>query len=559
MNKTVNINLAGILFQIDEDAYRKLHDYLQNVRKSISDPQGREEIMQDIEARIAELFQEKMTTKSQIVSLNMVESVTDLMGRPEDYIVDDEIFEDEPTTKKKEQATAKKLYRDTRHGNVAGVSTGLAHYIGIDPIWMHLAWILLCFLSFGIFIVAYIIFWVLVPEAKSTSDYLHMQGKAVNIDNIEKKVKEGFDSVSQKMKDVDYQKYGEKAKHGTVTIFENLGNLIANCFKLLIKIIGIFLMVVSGMFLISIIFTFFGIGIFGFTGADWINYFELYYTSSSILVASLCLLFAMGIPLIFLFILGLKILIPNLKSVGNTVKYVLLSLWLIAVFLLIYFGVRQATYHMFENQVYAVETLPVQKNDTLFVKMRRSNIYSESIHWNNEFQIKINKNGEKVLFSKNIRITYIPSKDSIAKIEIEKSADGNSFINATKNAEKIQYSYIFKGNTLYLDSFFTTDILDGFQDQEVAIRLYLPLESIIYAGKNTENFNRYNSYILDEETEHFLRVEKNSPTCLDCPISKVKHQSIIRYSSTENGEENIKVKISADGVKVYRQTDSLNN
>ena len=147
MNKTVNINLAGIFFHIDEDAYLKLQRYLEAIKRSFTDSQGRSEIIADIEARIAELFNERVLLERQVIRVKEVDEVISIMGQPEDYLVDDEIFEDEPQqtyTRKKQDG--RKLFRDTDNSYIGGVSAGLAHYFGIDAIWIRLAWILLVFL-----------------------------------------------------------------------------------------------------------------------------------------------------------------------------------------------------------------------------------------------------------------------------------------------------------------------------------------------------------------------------------------------------------------------------
>ena len=101
MNKTVNINLAGIFFHIDEDAYIKLQRYLEAIKRSFTDSQGRSEIIADIEARIAELFAERMKHDKQVIGNKEVEEVMTIMGQPEVYLVDDEIFEDQPKQKAK--------------------------------------------------------------------------------------------------------------------------------------------------------------------------------------------------------------------------------------------------------------------------------------------------------------------------------------------------------------------------------------------------------------------------------------------------------------------------
>ncbi len=113
MNKTVNINLANTLFHIDDDAYNKLRRYLESIKRSFSGTPGSDEIIADIEARIAELFLEKMENERQVITQKQVDEVINVMGQPEDYMVDEDIFEDEPKkTYDAPRSKAKKLYRD---------------------------------------------------------------------------------------------------------------------------------------------------------------------------------------------------------------------------------------------------------------------------------------------------------------------------------------------------------------------------------------------------------------------------------------------------------------
>jgi len=146
MNKTVNINLAGTFFHIDEDAYLRLSKYLESIKRSFTDSQGRDEIVRDIEARIAELFTEKMQHDQMVISNKHVDEVIEIMGEPEDYLVDDDIFEDGPkqqSSYRSESGPSKKLYRDTESQYISGVSAGLGHYLGIDAIWVRILWVIL--------------------------------------------------------------------------------------------------------------------------------------------------------------------------------------------------------------------------------------------------------------------------------------------------------------------------------------------------------------------------------------------------------------------------------
>ena len=132
MNKTININLGGVFFHIDEIAYQKLKSYLDAIRRSLSDdPKGRDEIITDIESRIGELLSSKVKDVRQVVNQQDIEEVIDVMGKPEDYMVDDEIFNDD-TYSTYNRKRPRKLYRDGSDRFLGGVSSGMAHYLNVD-------------------------------------------------------------------------------------------------------------------------------------------------------------------------------------------------------------------------------------------------------------------------------------------------------------------------------------------------------------------------------------------------------------------------------------------
>ncbi len=159
MNKTVNINLAGTFFHIDEDAYGKLTRYLEAIKRSFTNPQGQDEIIKDIEARIAELFSEKLDTNKQVITIKELDEVIAVMGQPEDYAVDEEIFDETPPSQKHHTAKGyKKLFRDMDDKYIGGVSSGMGHYVGIDAIWVRLLWILLTIFTSNNFIITSYIF-----------------------------------------------------------------------------------------------------------------------------------------------------------------------------------------------------------------------------------------------------------------------------------------------------------------------------------------------------------------------------------------------------------------
>ncbi|GGD27627.1 PspC domain-containing protein [Hyunsoonleella pacifica] len=589
MNKTVNINLAGIFFHIDEDAYLKLQRYLEAIKRSFTDSQGRSEIIADIEARIAELFNERVQNDKQVIRITEVDAIITIMGQPEDYLVDDEIFEDGPqqTYTSTKARPSKKLYRDTDNSYVGGVSAGLGHYFGVDAIWIRLAWILLV-AGAGTGILLYILLWILVPEAKSTAEKIMMTGEPVNISNIEKKIKDGFDtvtetvgdvaknvsdSVSNAAKKVDVKKGASSIKSSSRTFFETLGDVIIFFFKIFAKFIGAILLLVGAITVIALIISLFTIGISnavnipGFDIVDAANA-----ANTSIWLVSLLIFFAVGVPFFFLAYLGLKILVNNLKSIGNIAKFSLLGLWLIAIIGLIILGVKQASEHAFDANVIQKEQLNITANDTIKVTMVGNDNYYKSQYGHlsrnrNSFRLVYNENDEKMIYSSDIRLIVKSTKDSLASLSIEKKAEGSDYPSAKKRAEQINYGYALVGNELQLNAFLITDFENKYRDQEVELILYLPEGATLYANDNTYPFHRnspsYNDILDNGQEEHYLKILQNDTKCLDCDEDtfevnvdtdgvKINEDGI----EIEDGAD--KVKINSEGIKVESDDVKVN-
>ena len=144
MNKTVTVNISGIIFNIDEEAYAKLQQYLDKIRGYFKSSDGRDEIMADIEARIAELFQEKITDRKEVIGMNDVDEVIAAMGQPEDYLDEEELEAQEAATSTgSRKRKGKRLYRDPDDRVLGGVCAGLSHYLGIDAVWIRILFIAL--------------------------------------------------------------------------------------------------------------------------------------------------------------------------------------------------------------------------------------------------------------------------------------------------------------------------------------------------------------------------------------------------------------------------------
>jgi len=163
MNRTLTINIGGLVFHIEEEAYQKLEQYIKAIRRSIA-IEEQDEVVQDIELRIAEIFNSKINTNKQVITLEDVDEIVQIMGRPEDYAIDeDATYTSHDQTFYRE----KKLFRDTDNRILGGVLAGLAHYFKIDTIWVRLIFILLIFF-YGTGILLYFVLWIIIPSAKTS-------------------------------------------------------------------------------------------------------------------------------------------------------------------------------------------------------------------------------------------------------------------------------------------------------------------------------------------------------------------------------------------------------
>ncbi len=197
MKKTFSVNLGKKVYIIDEDAYTRLKEYLDLIEGYFSDQKEREDIINDIEMRLSELFAERLVAGKQVLTLDDVEEVTRIMGDPQEIGGEKEKSEQEPASAYYERRSGpRRFYRDPDNRIIGGVCGGIGAYLNMDPVIIRVLLVVL-FLAFGIGFLIYIILWIVVPEAKTTAQKLEMRGDTVNASNIGKFVKDEFESVKK--------------------------------------------------------------------------------------------------------------------------------------------------------------------------------------------------------------------------------------------------------------------------------------------------------------------------------------------------------------------------
>lgn len=224
MKKNFSVNIGGRIFNIDDDAFECLNNYLNRLRNFFASEQDYTEIISDIEMRIAELLDQRKEQGQPIISLKHIEEVISDMGEP------DQLSDSEAEKPKMEQGakTRGKLFRDPDHRQIGGVAAGIAAWFDIDPLWVRLAFAGATFF-YGIGIIIYVVLRLILPEAKTTSEKLEMQRQSITINSLRKELSSAGTEI---------QKTGNTVLQSIGTFVRFITEVIARLFHLLFQVIG---------------------------------------------------------------------------------------------------------------------------------------------------------------------------------------------------------------------------------------------------------------------------------------------------------------------------------
>jgi len=534
MNKILNINLGGYALTIDDDAHEYLDGYLNSIRRRFSESEGRDEIIGDIETRLGELISQSMGTRT-IVMLPDTEAAVAIMGKPEDFGGEDTSSNSTSTgnsAKKSEKSavrTGKRLFRDEEDAVVAGVCSGLSAYFGIhDPVWMRLGFVLLAFASFGFWLPAYVLIWILVAPAKTAADRLAMRGEAVNMDNIAREVEDGFDRLGKKVNDFGTnaaKKSGSSAQNAMSTGVTAIGQ----AFGLLLRFIAKFAALIAILIGIAL-FLALGAGWIGsimalMIGAPYVEYFSPF-SSGWTWFGIINLFFLLGIPAISLVLFFSRILFKTHTPYWvNRTLTGLFILSVIAAFSMLPFGIRQYTQ---SGSVSKNIDLSEFQHDTLMVAAV-ADLLGGRYHNHNDFNfeedgVQIDDNGLEMRCPLEIRV--IPSRDGQYHCTQSIKSQGSSNLSAQENADRVGYSVTFTGNTLHIPTAYSIAKGEKWRGQRVRINIEVPTGKSItfdediheYADADLDEYNdeNDNNYISRRPGKVF-RMGNKGLICADCP------------------------------------------
>ncbi len=560
MNKTLSINISGIVFNIEEDAYESLKSYLNKIKSHFRNEEGCEEIVADIEARLAELLKAKIHAGKQVLVMVDINDAISVMGQPEDFAEASSSQE----SKKEETHTAqgyygnkrRRVFRDPDSKILGGVCSGIGNYFDIDPLWIRLGLVIM-FFGFGTGLILYIILWVIIPEAKTTAEKLEMRGEPVDINTISKTIKDEAENVKSKARDFGTNVKSQFSnRDNTGKFVDLLRQIFGTIFNILGRLIGVFLVFFGIIMMVGLSSLLLGFGqIDNVTSGEFINSFAD--PDFPVFWAKFALVLAVGVPLVMIIYKGTKMLL-NIKYHNRWINIGAGIAWVIGLCLSFTIAAKFASQFSEEASLKQQSDVSMPASDTLYV---RANSNYNKVDADINFSMDgdrwlINKQGKASIWWAKPNVRIIPSENDSLYVFIVKKARGNEKTEAAKRAKNVNYKLQQTDSVLVLDKYYSFPGSDKFRQQEVEVLIKMPRNKVIYL----DNTLKYLLYDVDNTNEIFDQemvnkywvMTDNGLTCRTCPKNEFKHPVIIHPNMEEVHIEDpdAKVKIDENGIEV---------
>lgn len=561
MNKTISANIGGRIFNIEEDAYEKLNAYLSSIRRYFGSKETADEIISDIELRIAELFMERTSDAKQVITLKDVNEIISIMGEPEQFA---ESGEEEESTNGRTYTRGsgkRRVFRDPDDKVVFGVCSGISAYMGWDPIVLRIAFAV-ALIFFGSGLLLYILLAIIIPTAKTTAEKLQMRGEPVTVENISKKVSESFEDMKEDLKnfgkknDLNEERFKSEGER-IGQFFTKVGHFIVSLLTLLVsfiaRLLGVAFFLVAIFAILALLSAFLGWE-FAFHMSDghifWDDQLNRLIESAfdSALQRQLFLWGLAGIliiPFVGLFVIAIRLLF-NYKKGSRITGAALTGIWIACVFLAAYPAMHLLKNFRVEATYSEVEPIPEVESDLLVIDIEKSEEPS--------YQFRTGLGRGQTFFQgivtfpgldstdiwytgKNQLTVAMNESDSTFRLEAERSARGASQKDAINNASQIITHYSFSGDSLRMYPWFALKKGQPIRDQKVQYTLYVPVGKRVHFSKGSVNLifdvpNVTNTYDADM-VGHTWVMTQNGLTCETCTERSNRSKRIkIEYDNT---------------------------
>jgi len=501
MKKTVTANIGGIIFHIDEDAYDILFQYLTAIKNRYQGTEGNADIIGDIETRISEILQGKISNAKQVVTIEDVNAVIEIMGKVEQF-EDGNFNNNETNAAYDEKSTYKKLYRDDDDKIIAGVCSGIGAYFNVDALWIRLGFILSTLLfSTGLWI--YLVLWIIVPKAKSTKEKLEMKGKKINISNIESTIREDLEDLKTKFHEFkdeakDTIKKQKKNKNGVEKFLHLIFNIIKYFVKSIAVIVGIVFIFLGIFLLIGFVSSFFSafpinigpndLNISSISIPELLNIFfpSLFF----IYVSVIGIIFLIATPLIMFIYYGFK-LVFGFKYSNKIIGFTSFSLWIIGLVLCLISAFQIV--RNFSNKTVVTERFvsSVEADQKIYLDIKtdeRQKLIFESEVLQFGHLSLVSDSTKNVLFGEP-RIE-ISNNNKISEVEVLLlfSARGESKEAAIKNAKSIRYPVNITDTIIEIPRYYIIKDNLKWRQQDLKVQIKVPAANDVVYTKGTREF-----------------------------------------------------------------------
>ena len=468
MKKNFSVNIGGRIFNIDDDAYECLNNYISRLRHFFAAEQGNAEIIADIEMRIAELLELQKEQGLSIITLKHIEEVITSMGEPAQ-------LSDSETEQPKQAAGVKtlgKLYRDPSNRQIGGVAAGIAAWFGIDPVWVRLIFAAFT-LFYAVGIIVYVVLWLILPVAQTTSEKLEMQRQSININTLRNEIASAGTGI---------QKTGNTVLQTLGTLIRFVTEVIARVFAFLFHLLG---RLVGLTFLLGVIAMFIGISAASLVREQMnMNDYQL---DTTTLVNALQWLvpgpdvrWLMYITIILLLVAITGLLIYT--GLRLLLKWPPLRWQVVIVFvLLLVAGILTGVGAVFQYARSSEKTASVTKRQSIVMKAKHIHLASGSSDHRQYFMPlagdTLPENVSYVLGEINLSIRPVPA-DSLF-ITFVQAASAWQESQASRYAANILYRYKLQDTLVTLNPYFMFPYSDGMRYQKMDVIIGIPINTVV--------------------------------------------------------------------------------
>ena len=454
MNKIITVNIGGRAIKIEENAHQILDKYLKKIESSFGQTDNGAEILEDIEARISDLLQEKLDQGAAFITPEAVQEVINRMGDPADIEEEDE--NDEPQSNTNTNTRHRKLYRDPDDRMVGGVCAGLGKYFNISPTIMRIGLLISLFI-FGFGLIPYLILWAIIPKATTAAQKLEMEGINPTIDNIADSIRKEAGEVADSLRNSG-----------------SIGSFIQKAIEVLAQVIKVILKVVVVLFLVALclgaialfVALILGMGSLSFAALS-IDLNSIFQVHDSVFInyfMRITLFFILATPIVGIILLLVRVIrnTPRLRALNIG----LWSLWGIS--LICFIGSLIYTVRSVKDENEVIREIDIAPADTLVIHYDEYGIETEEVF--NRSHVQFKSSNEWILTE-------------------ERSARGSSKKEASDVASEIIVDTKIEGNHIYLDALFKQMKTNVLRNQSVEYELNIPEGTIVKLENDIPQLN----------------------------------------------------------------------